>query len=150
MAARWRDREERQEVGGPRVNAAWREGGGEERGGPERGGGRWRHCCATEEGDRARATLVRAADRRDRATTGPVGSGWVSEGGGGRGVARRGALTGGPSSTVPAGRVLNPIQTESNYSKRFIRIQNCPNFGRLRKVPSHASKIRNKIWLERA
>jgi hypothetical protein len=81
---------------------------------------------------------------------GPVGSGWVWEGGGGSGVARRGALTGGPSSTVPAGRVLNPIQTESNYSKRFIRIQNCPNFGQLRKVPSHAPKIRNKIWLERA
>jgi hypothetical protein len=66
------------------------------------------------------------ADRRDQATTGPGGQ---RLGAGGSVAAQRGVLTGGPGSTVPAGRVLNPIQTKSNYSKR---IQNCPNFGRLK------------------
>jgi hypothetical protein len=30
---------------------------------------------------------------------------------------------------VPAGRVLNPIQTDSNNSKWFKQIENCPHFG---------------------
>jgi hypothetical protein len=60
---------------------------------------------------------------------GLVGSGWVREGVRGSAVAWQGALTSGLGSIVPAHRVLNPIQTKSNYSKRFKRIQNCPNFG---------------------
>jgi hypothetical protein len=32
-----------------------------------------RCCCVTEEGGGARAMLAQAADRRDRATTGPSG-----------------------------------------------------------------------------
>jgi hypothetical protein len=59
-------------------------------------------------------------------------------------------LTGEPGSTVPTRQVLNPIEMESNYSKRFKRIQNCPNFGQLKKVSFRAPKIRNKIWLEKA
>jgi hypothetical protein len=34
----------------------------------------------TGEGGGARATRERVADKRDRATSGPVGSGWVREG----------------------------------------------------------------------
>jgi hypothetical protein len=124
MAAWWRDREERQGV--PMVGATWREGNGEEKGGLGRGGGQLgrRRCCTTDEGGGARA-----ADRRDRATTGRGGQ-LLGAGGSERergSVAR--APTGGPGSTVSAARVLNPIQTESNYSKWFKRMQNCPNFG---------------------
>jgi hypothetical protein len=34
----------------------------------------WRRCCMTEEGGGAWAMLARAADRQDRATTGPGGA----------------------------------------------------------------------------
>jgi hypothetical protein len=60
---------------------------------------------------------------------GPVGSGWVQEGVRGSRAVRHGALTGGPDSTVPAGWVLNLIQTDSTNSKWFKQIQNCPHFG---------------------
>jgi hypothetical protein len=87
-----------------------------------------RCCCMTEEGGRARA---RAADKRDRATAGPGGQRLGAE----LSERERGSMArgvGSPGSTVPTDRVLNPIQTESNYSKWFKRIQNCPSFGRLK------------------
>jgi hypothetical protein len=61
----------------------------------------------------------------------------------------RGALTGGLSSTVPAGQVLNPIQTDSDNSKWFEQIQNCPNLADS-KDASRAPKMGNKIWLGRS
>jgi hypothetical protein len=95
--------------------------------GPSAGGHQRWHCGAIGEGGGARA-----ADGRDRVTTGNggqrLGAGRVR----GSGAVQHGALTGGPDNTVPAGRVLNPIQTDSNNSKRFKRIQNCPNSGRVK------------------
>jgi hypothetical protein len=164
----------RDEEGGGDVSGTDKRGTGQKRG---TGGGRrllWRPGGATERkgrgfpwsvprggrgaGERKGASGAagdssgggaRAADRRDRAT---MGRGGQLLGAGGsereRGSVAR-APTGGPGSPVSAGRVLNPIQTESNYSKWFKRMQNCPNFGRLKKVSSSASKIENKIWLKR-
>jgi hypothetical protein len=78
-------------------------GNGEESGGPGRGGdssggrhqpsvgGRgWRCCRAIGEGDGARATLARAADRRDRATTESGGQRLGAGGVRGSGAVRRG------------------------------------------------------------
>jgi hypothetical protein len=133
---------------GPEIGTAWREGSGEERGASRHGRGQLgRPASVPGQWVRAAALLrnrggLTGGTGRHR---GPVGSGWVREGVRGSGAAWQGVLTGGPGSTVPAGRVLNPIQTESNYSKHFKQIQNCPNFGRRKSL---APKIGNKIWLE--
>jgi hypothetical protein len=74
-------RAERKGAQGSGVGATWRAGGGsghseDNSGGqnrpPASGRGR-RRCRATGEGDGARATLARAAERRDWTTTGPGG-----------------------------------------------------------------------------
>jgi hypothetical protein len=44
------------------------------------------------------------------------------------GATWRGALTGGPGSTVPPGSVLNGFKPNQKYSKRFKQIQNSSNF----------------------
>jgi hypothetical protein len=94
-------------------------------------------------GRRGAVTRARVADRRDRVTPRPGGSGWVWVGARASEVARRGALVGRPGSTVPAGLVFNrfkPVPTDSNLSKLCL----------IQKVSSRAPKIRNKIWLERS
>jgi hypothetical protein len=94
MAARWHDKKEKG-AGGSEVGAAWRAGtrkrepppgaagdnSGSRHQSPTGGCGRC-HCRATGEGGGAQVALVRTADRRDRAATGPGGQ---RRGGGGRG-----------------------------------------------------------------
>jgi hypothetical protein len=92
---------------------------------------------------------TRATDRRGRAATGPVVSGGVRERVRESGAARRGALTGGPGSTVPVGSVLNSVLNRFKNIQRFKRIQNSSKFWVIQKLPSLAPKNGNKIWLER-
>jgi hypothetical protein len=63
---------QRGKAGGPGVSTVWSEGSGEEIGGPECSRGQLRRPTSAP-GRWAQATLARAADRRDRATTGPGG-----------------------------------------------------------------------------
>jgi hypothetical protein len=87
MAARGTGGEEKGGRRGPGFGAAWRENGGE-RWGPRHHGGQLERP-ASPPGRRAQVAPLlrdteggraRVADRRDRATSGPVGSNWVREG----------------------------------------------------------------------
>jgi hypothetical protein len=60
---------------------------------------------------------TREADKRGQTATGPGGQWWGAGGRGENEAARRRTLADGPGSTVPAGQVLNPIQTESKIFK---------------------------------
>jgi hypothetical protein len=108
------------EKGGGRLGVTW----GRRR--RERGLHRRRRCCVTGEGGGVRATLARAGDRRDRATTGPSGQRRGAGGGGESKAARRWALTCEPGQHSDGARFkldLNRFKSIYRFINRFKFLQ---------------------------